>query len=233
MKISILVPYRPGGPDRRRLWSWVEARYRLLFPEAEMIVSADANGEDSTEPFNHPQAINMCADQATGDVLVVADSDTGFSLAPLMKACRIAYDKGDWFVPQTYHQLTEAATEHILACDPGQYEFEESPETSWTGHGSSVAPIVVLPAHAFHKVGGYDERYPGWGSDDRAFSIAMNTLWRPYKRWAGASYHLYHSRGDCAFDSNPKLTHRYIAAEGNVSLVQRLRRGHRLVLPSG
>lgn len=227
MKVSVLIPYRPGNPERARLWAWVSRRYMLLLPDAEIVLRGDWENPQSVLPFNHPQAINRCADDATGSIYVIGDSDTAFNAASLRAAIEHVAYTDDWMVPQTYHQLTEAATEVLLTRPPASWIMEPV-ETEWTGHASSVAPIVVVSASAFHKVGGYDERYPGWGSDDRAFSIAMNTLHRPYRRWQGASYHLWHSRTNIAPDSNVGLTQRYIAAEGDRDAVLALREEHRV-----
>jgi hypothetical protein len=222
MKLSILIPYRPDGGPRDVLWQWLRQRYDVFFPHAEMIVA----GETASLPFNRPRAANQAADMATGDIYVIGDADTAFNPEFLRRAIKHVARTGDWMVPTTYHQLTEETTREIVA-GAADAEIGEPTSTVWTGHGSSVAPILVTPAKAFHQVGGYDERYVGWGSDDRAFAVAMNTLYRHYVRWQGASYHLFHPRGN-QHDSNASLTLAYVQADGDAASVSRLRSGSRL-----
>jgi predicted glycosyltransferase involved in capsule biosynthesis len=78
---------------------------------------------------------------------------------------------------------------------------------------------------AFLKAGGYDERYPAWGSDDRSFHIAMDALYRPYRRWPGSVFHLWHPRVEQR-DSGAALTLAYLDAYGDAAALRRLREGH-------
>ena len=95
---------------------------------------------------------------------------------------------------------------------------------SWSG-------VVVVAAEAFDEVGGYDERYEWWGSDDSAFAITMGTLVGPVRRLPGRCLHHWHpaplseTYGHERHAQQHRLQERYAAAAGDVDAVREVRFG--------
>ena len=56
------------------------------------------------------------------------------------------------------------------------------------------AMCQIMPREAFEAVGGWDERFRGWGGEDYAFARALDTLWGPHKNTANDILHLWHPR---------------------------------------
>jgi hypothetical protein len=116
-------------------------------------------------------------------------------------------------------QLTEEATRRRLSGEA----YGETPvaDISWVGDQVSWSGIVVVPREAFYLVGGYDERYEGWGADDIAFGLSLETLYGPHLRYPGEAIHLWHPRGiqerglHANGNDGRNLTRRYIRAAGN------------------
>ncbi|MFK4998906.1 galactosyltransferase-related protein [Bacillus sp. N9] len=54
--------------------------------------------------------------------------------------------------------------------------------------------INVVPRKHFETVGGFDERFVGWGGEDDAFAASLNTLCGYVKRLDATIYHLWHKR---------------------------------------
>ena len=74
MRISLLVPFRADSPidSRNASWSWVRRRWQYILPEAELCV-----GTDEGQPFSKTVAVNDAYRQSHGDMLVIADADSG------------------------------------------------------------------------------------------------------------------------------------------------------------
>lgn len=177
--ISILIPYGPDGGWRDRAFEWNLARWKHWFPAAEICIGEPDEWNGTAGEFNRPQAINRAAREATGGILVVADADTTFS-----SGFQVV---DDWVLPRSYAKLTEEFTHQLLAVpeavvEPWLFEWEGA---SWSG-------LLVLPREAFELVGGFDERFTGWGHDDIAFGVCVDTLYRPHLRGEYSALHLWH-----------------------------------------
>lgn len=80
--------------------------------------------------------------------------------------------------------------------------------------------IVAVSRSLLNEVGGFDERFVGWGGEDRAFQFACDTLAGPGERIDAMSYHLWHpsapekGRGTLVRKRNIALAVRYKEAAG-------------------
>jgi hypothetical protein len=218
--LSVLVPYRPDDGHRDRAWAWNKRRWEAL--GAELVVHSPADGATPAD-FNHPYAINRAAEQAHGDVFLIADADTSFDFEWVHKAhSKVRSGQAKWILPRFYDQTTESAAEGILSGDPtqpiGEYECE------WRGDSVSWSGLVVVPREAFELVGGYDERWEKWGGDDVAFTCSLKALWGACSRLAGRAIHLWHPRAH--LDNQPQeqhdLMYRYLDAEGDPEAMRAL-----------
>lgn len=221
MSVSVLVSYRPGNRERDRIWNWVEARWRAFFPEYELVVSSD-DGDDEDD-FNQGQAYNRAARMASGDIYLITCPDVAFNPEGVLEAVERCAETGDWLVPEIYHQLRRGDTRSLLRRRP-TVRLVKPHRTIRSWYGESVAEVAVVPAGAYHFVGGYDERYPRWGWIDKVFAVTMNTLYRPFQRYDAAMYHLWHTRPRVLPDSNSLLTKYYLNAEGSRREVERLQK---------
>lgn len=214
--VSVLFPWREHpDPWRTTLREWTARRWATLFPFAERVSgSGPLDG-----PFNRSAAINQAFEKSIGDVLIIADTDTVPSQWAVMDAIKYAA-AGEWVLPYTtYYNLKQQLTEAIVGQDPNVYVHE--PLTWEHKLGDSVSGCVVLPAKAFRHVRGFDERFTGWGAEDRAFEAAMSVLWGPVRRIETFVCHLWHeARESTRFESpywpnNSALYAAYDAARGN------------------
>jgi predicted glycosyltransferase involved in capsule biosynthesis len=89
----------------------------------------------------------------------------------------------------------------------------------------SVGGCIVVSRKAFDYVKGYDDRFIGWGEEDRAFEMSLATLVHPAIRLAGPIYHLWHPWkeeecfGQPNFMDNRLLCNRYREAINNPDLM--------------
>lgn len=260
-QISILVPYR-AGRDRSRIrdWEWLQAYLKCHLPEAEVIVGRDRKSRwrpfGRRKPFSKAAAVNNAFKRSHGDVLVILDADA-YLHADVMRHCaeRLRFQRRrgvkSWFVPYTtLLRLTEEATESLLESDPRDPLLFPNPplrsdveSTEGSGHGHRFGALaLILPREAFIAVHGMDARMRGWGSEDRAFVLALNTLWGLYRKTPNLILHLWHRRfiiggiatagkkdyelriwpGQESPRANERLASRYHQAAGNVEQMSKL-----------
>lgn len=203
--ISIVIPFRPSemAPERLRNILWLEQYWRSQLPGAEVIISDDPERDRA---FSKSVAINRGVAQSTGDVLVLVDADGYIPVENILHCAeeiRHARKRGRrlWFVPyRQFYRLNEDASERLLASDPkNPYCFPEPPEACdtigdtnpRTGHWYG-AMIQLMPREAFELVGGWDERFRGWGGEDHAAMRAMDTLYWPHKTLPTSVLHVWH-----------------------------------------
>lgn len=169
--------------------------------------------QDETETFNHPQAINRAAAQTDASVIVMVDADTicpPHVLEDMVR--RVHRGVAPWALTTHYTQLTLRQTEHLMAL--GRWKGE--PE--WVGVENFYTGVVAIDHAAFDRIGGYDERFRGWGADDGAFTHAMVTMNGPPTRVFGHCTHLWHPRDEEMHEHQGfqhELLRRYEAASGD------------------
>jgi glycosyltransferase involved in cell wall biosynthesis len=218
--ISVLIPYRPDNGIRDRIFDWTLRYWRSLLPTTQFSLAGYTG-----EPFNRAAARNEAFAQSTGDLLVIVDADTVIPRRQFFDALELVESRQvPWMIPYTvYYNLREEESELLM--DDGSGPMQEP--TVWEHRlTDSVAGVLIVPRAAFEAVNGYDERFVGWGGEDRAFAMALDTLWGPHTRSEGYVQHLWHPRGDADFTQpewhrNALLLRQYQGAQ-NPLLMQRL-----------
>ncbi len=211
--ISFLVPFQCKDEKDQRVinWLWLQQYWKCHFPKAEIIVGVDKFSEKHPGiPFSKSAAVNDAASKAHGDVFVIVDAD-GYITSKEIKHCvhqiREAREEGKflWFVPyRQFFRLNQKASQKLLDSEPcNPYKFREPPDSddiqncqgSQHGHWFG-AGIQIVPREAFDCVGGWDERFRGWGGEDHANMRACDTLYWPHKTRPGQYLHVWHPMFD-------------------------------------
>lgn len=215
MRAVVLVPRRSASAERERLWEHVRAFWR---PSGYPVFEGQAEGE----PFNRSAARNDAAAQA-GDweVAILADADTLIPPEQVTAAVRHAHETGELVFPFTeYCALTAQTTRRVLRNEDTRWRFK------WI-KSHSVGGCMVCPRELWEEVGGFDQRFQGWGFEDRAFVIACETL--ASVQWApGRVYHLFHERARsrdpklATYQANEALCRRYKRANGDPTAIREL-----------
>lgn len=193
-----LVPRRNDGGQRDRLWAYCRARWERLFPDVKVY-----EGHHDSGPFNRSAAINTAAELADADgrwdLGIVIDSDVLLSRSQVQAALDRATETGrvTWG-HRRWRGVREDATLRILAdqADLGDdldrdaldLIVERTNPLSWSC-------CIVIPRAVFDDLGGFDERFKGWGFEDMAFQSVVCGLYG-WERIEGDVVHLWHPRSE-------------------------------------
>jgi hypothetical protein len=208
----ILVPRRAGIPERDAAWAWCRARWRALHPDLGLY-----EGEhDDGGPFNRAAALNAAARLADADgrwdLAVVIDADVFIDPANVTSAIARATETGKvtWAFTR-WNGLTPAATDTVLKAtpeivgkwgvDPGA--IEKTNPISWSC-------CFVVPRAVWDEIGGFDERFKGWGWEDMAFQSVVCGIYG-HERLDGDVYHLWHPRAEERIRKGTPLHPAYVA----------------------
>jgi hypothetical protein len=223
MNAVVLVPRRADGGHRDRLWTWLA---RQIVGWGYPIIEGH---HDEPGPFSRSLALNRAAAEAGAwDVALLVDADTFVNPHQAHAAVALAGASGAMTVGfDAFRTLSEPGTERILGGFNGSWSPLATGEL--IGHGSHgpVSSIVAVPRRLWDAMGGFDQRFRGWGFEDRAFAIAAATLGGEVQRIASDAWHLWHPRAarkpeDANYRANRELSRRYRAAAGDPAAVLEL-----------
>lgn len=202
MDVVILVPWR-GGDELR------EQSYRVVRPYLNSLGWPIFEG-DSDGLWSRGAALNAAAAEAGAwDVAVIADADT---IPPqgLDAAVSAAHAAGGGIRPHDHlYRLTPSGSLRV-ATDGLAGLREHHILDEYPGGG-----LMVVSRIAWDAVGGFDERFVGWGHEDSAFGIQL-VVKASWDQLPGAAYHLWHP-------DSPKRTREYAV---NAKLLRQARSQH-------
>jgi hypothetical protein len=159
------VPFFGGDPFRIGNLERVLDHLRVLFGHDDVWVET---GESQA------QARNRARTAKEWDVLYFNDADSIVPLPQIEKACELAADRPG---------LVFAFSDYL----------REGPDGELVQHiaHSFSSGAVAISRECFENIGGYDERFVGWGYEDLEFAWRCQKRW-PHRRVEGELRHLWH-----------------------------------------
>lgn len=187
--VSVLVPRQSdGGGARDESWEFVRARYAAVHPEYEVV-----EGYASGPVWRKGEAVRDALEKSRGQTVIVADSDIVLPAQALRDAVRLVESRAvPWVVTHTsVKRLTEEETRRVLTerilSPPYREEFAREPYVGFAGGGCFVVDASVLAAS-----GGIPRTFEGWGAEDEALAVILDTLAGPHYRLPYDLWHLWH-----------------------------------------
>jgi hypothetical protein len=214
VKVAVCAPHRPVDDEREANWQRTRQQWQGLgWPVYT------GNNEDTI--FSRSKAINLAAAQAPdSDVLLVTDTDILlWSPQQAVTAAEEAFAHTAYVVAfGVLYVLDWEDTRAVRAgAEPSPKMAIETLALIWGG-------LFAVSRKLFDRVGGFDERFTGWGAQDIGFMVACSTLGEK-RRVQGDAYHLRHNPVWADPANNPTrlednaLGSRYLAADGDIAQI--------------
>ena len=178
-RIVVLAPYRGGDPDRDRAWAVVRPYYESFgWP----VYTADAPGPR----FNISGSYNAAAREAGDwDLAVIINADCVVNPEQLRAGVTHAVTSAHLTLP---HDDLRRIRRGRYPEPPIEHRVWFRNRTAYGGPHSVPAGVVLMPRVVWDRIGGYDERFEGWGFEDAAMLRAAGE----YDRLPGVIYHYDH-----------------------------------------
>ncbi|MEH7096961.1 galactosyltransferase-related protein [Neobacillus vireti] len=231
--VSIIIPFQTDHGPRAAAFELVKGFYAHFMPEAEICLGI-INGEE----INKAKAVNLAAKKAKGKILVIADADVIYDRKLIVKSLDLLNKGASWVVPFTeVYNVEKEGTERLIKTSPNLINIRpnECTKSDWLYEGFA-GKLFVIPRENFDAVGGFDERFIGWGGEDDAFSHAVRTLCGEIVNVEGRIFHLWHPSANYATNPNGKangdLLNRYKRASGNKTAMLNLIKERNSNLPN-
>jgi len=209
--VSVLVPFRTDHGPRAEAWAWVRRRYELLHPAWE-VLEGRCSGV-----WRKGAAIADALSRATGDILIIADADCVVAPEALEEAVLLA-PTVPWVVPhKLVKRLDPDSSSQILAQEPTAL-IRGGSLCRKAYDGFAGGGFVVVDRARYEAAGGMPTEFTGWGAEDEALAVILDTLYGTHHRLSWDLWHLWHPpggrrRGE-AYERNRILLRRYLAARG-------------------
>lgn len=220
--VSFITTVRVGDDARRRNLAYVLDWYRRMPDWEWIVVEQDAEPElDSADwpyelkrlfvfnpgPFNKGWGYNVGVGAARAEVLFFCDADLLIPHAALSTAAGLCGRRV--LAVNPYDRLADlsAARSESLLSGAAEPDFSDA-AASDIRHGTEKLCFCgggFFMRRALHRLmGGFDERFLGWGGEDDAMTLRMRRVTGDIAEVEGrAALHLWHERGAIGTFGNP------------------------------
>ena len=183
MRVVVLVPRRADGGHRDRLWEFCRKWWLSNHPDWPVF-----EGESPVGPFNRSAAINTAA-RAAGDwdVALIIDSDIIANPEAVAEIVDVAATNRMCVSHRRRVMCTQAMTDQIL--DGYSGSWERGRQTVFT---DSCSCCVAVSRTVFDELGGFDEKFIGWGFEDSAFALRASVEFGAIYYADSTLFHLWH-----------------------------------------
>jgi glycosyltransferase involved in cell wall biosynthesis len=191
LKLSIIIPWQDrGDEDRRRAFHYVVNYYSAL-GIGEVVVGTY---EDDGKRFCLARCRNNGVRQASHDIILAVDADTILPLESIQRAYDKIVNGRDIVIPYNSHtDLTLEQTTEVCSGGSLSTMISDAEQHRWSDDDLLVGPAVMFRRSAWELVGGWDEGYTGWSSEDYDFNHAVNIFAGRLGRVEGAHITLHHT----------------------------------------
>lgn len=141
--------------------------------------------------MNRSAARNNAVKQCLTQYVIIADGDTFLDFDSIVAGFKALEDGAPWVIPygdHDYYNLTHEFSDLVLETQV----LDSFPDLEYDHKLMSWAGALMMRTEDYWKVGGYDERFIGWGWEDVAFRIKADAELGPHVRVPGRAMHIWH-----------------------------------------
>jgi predicted glycosyltransferase involved in capsule biosynthesis len=200
-----------------------------MFPDAEIIVSEDKKSKGrGWQGFCKSKYINSGVRKATNEIVLIADIDVVLPKTSILRSIKELSEHKCVIPYSAIYHLTAKDSERILS----KKSSAKMPQIVYDRQKKVIIEdraqgLCLVKKSTFFEVGGYDERFAGWGSEDSAYLKAMETMTgKPVHIHKGDAYHLKHpivkDRHKLRDQNVGELLDSYRKAEGNKEMMRKV-----------
>ena len=158
--------------------------------------------------FNRAWGLNVGFRHSSGKAIAFADNDVVVDREILQDSFTLCSDEYDYDAIKPFNKLidmTEKESGRILGSGRPLDSLQFKGKNIRAGI-SFCSALTVFRRNAYEQIGGYDERFVGWGGEDDAMSRFKIPLLKKAYVVEGNAYHLWHERSvnDSGFQPNYK-----------------------------
>ena len=145
----------------------------------------------SSLPYNRSWSFNVAVKNAKSNIVVFGDSDLIMDPNRFIEALK-ELDNYEMISPYTsvvdlnQNESNMQLNDMLLVDRPGRGELDNQKINPCGG-------ICIFRKEAIDKIGGWDERFLGWGAEDDFLTIKVNHF-LSFKEMPNRCYHLFHNR---------------------------------------
>jgi len=236
--LSYLITYREAGSSDRRENLLAVLRWLAQWPEIQVVVveqdtvpwldrepplpKSGAGLAYNPGPFNKAWGFNVAARVARGPLLALGDADViaPRALPEAVRRCR----EGEGAV-KPYHTIVDLTQEETARLRGGDSGFRATRPQSTPRNREGLSEhvvfgggLVVIQRETYLRLGGFDERFLGWGGENDAMMAKLEHAGVPLSEVGEEpALHLWHARspqstlGQPHYDANRRLLSDYAA----------------------
>lgn len=207
MDVAIVIPYKYFDKHRKNLLDFIVDKYETFFPDAEIVI-----GKDTSKIFNRSKARNNGVRKSSAEYLFMVDGDTFLEKNTILNGL-YELRANKFVIPfNEYFGLRKGDTTTVLKNKFINWnKIEENAkitmDISYVGSGDTYrcSGVNCITRDFYDEIGGYDERFTGWGYEDTAFCWKVQSYIGDYPILPGKLYHLWHKTEDDDLIKNRKL----------------------------
>ena len=150
-------------------------------------------------PFNKAWGFNIGFRHSTGQVIAFGDADVIVDAAALSESVQLCRTTFEAVKPyDRLIDLTPEETQQVLAGQPQLHIDRSGQPPDREGRREYICfcgGLFVLRRALFELLGGFDEKFVGWGGEDDALTIKLRALSQNTHTLSGhTAYHLWHEQ---------------------------------------
>ena len=207
---SIIIPFKNNDKSRERNLHFILNYYKKYLPSSEIIVVEQNTHTDflltsdkvekylkiktNDNFFAKALLFNSGYNISRTDYIIMADADCVID-KNILENINEYYEYFDHHFVLPYNNevyyLSEIETNRFI--DDNDCNISQNQNKNVDGIKLASGGVGIISSSNFYKVGGFDERFKGWGAEDDAFYNKCSIMGVPPYRLSYDLLHLYHN----------------------------------------